>query len=40
MEIAYTTVAYWSVQREPDNLESFLDKKSPGNFRKVTPESE
>ncbi len=40
MEIAYTTVAYWSVHGDPDNLDSFLDKRSPGNFRKVTPESE
>jgi len=39
-EIAYTTVAYWSVHGDPDNLESFLDKRSPGNFRKVTPEYE
>jgi len=38
MEIAYTTVAYWSVHNDPDNLDSFLDKRSPGNFRKVTPE--
>ncbi len=40
MEIAYTTVAYWSVHGDPDNLDSFLDKRSPGNFRKVTPEYE
>jgi transposase len=40
LEIAYTTVAYWSVHGDPDNLDSFLDKRSPGNFRKVTPESE
>ena len=40
MEISYTTVAYWSVHGDPDNLESFLDKRSPGNFRKVTPEYE
>ena len=39
MEIAsYTTVAYWSVHCDPDNLDSFLDKKSPVNFREVTPE--
>jgi Trp operon repressor len=38
MEIAYTTVAYGSVQGDPDNLDSFLDKRSSGNFRKVTPE--
>ncbi|MBE9097400.1 helix-turn-helix domain-containing protein, partial [Tychonema sp. LEGE 07203] len=40
MEIAYTTVAYWSVHGDPDNLDSFLDKRSPGNFRKVTPDYE
>ena len=40
MEIAYTTVAYWSVDGDQDNLDSFLDKRSPGNFRKVTPEYE
>ena len=40
MEIAYTTVAYWSVHGDPDQLDSFLDKRSPGNFRKVTPEYE
>ncbi|WP_339374262.1 hypothetical protein [Oscillatoria nigro-viridis] len=33
MEIAYTTVAYWSVHGDPDNLDSFLDKRSPVNFR-------
>jgi len=38
MEIAYTTVAYWSVHGDPDNLDIFLDKRSPGNFRKVTPD--
>ena len=40
MEIDYTTVAYWSVHGDPDNLDSFLDKRSPENFRKVTPEYE
>ena len=29
-----------SVHGDPDNLDSFLDKRSPGNFQKVTPESE
>ena len=28
-ESAYTTVAYWSVHGDPDNLNSFLDKRSP-----------
>ena len=40
LEIAYPTVAYWAVHGDPDNLDSFLDKRSPGNFRKVTPEYE
>jgi hypothetical protein len=34
MEIAYTTVAYWSVHGDPDNLDSFLDKRSPEIFAK------
>jgi len=40
MEIAYTTLAYWSVPGDHDNLDSFLDKRSPENFRKVTLEYE
>ena len=40
MEIAYTTVAYWSVHGDPENLDTFLDKRSPEIFRKVTPESQ
>ena len=40
MEIAYTTVAYWSVHGDRENLDSFLDKRSPKIFRKVTPEYE
>ena len=40
MEIAYTTLAYWLVHGDPDYLDSFLDKRSPENFRKVTPEYE
>jgi hypothetical protein len=34
MEIAYTTVAYWSVHGDPDNLDSFLDKRSQEIFEK------
>ena len=34
--IAYPTVAYWAVHGDPDNLESFLDGRREGNFRKVT----
>lgn len=40
LEIAYTTVAYWAVHGDPDNLKSFLDERSQGNFRKITPEYE
>ncbi len=40
LEIAYTTVAYWSVHGDPDNVESFSDERRLGNFRKVTPEYE
>lgn len=40
MQIAYTTVAYWAVHGDPDNLDSFLDKRRIGNFRKLTPEYE
>ena len=38
--IAYTTVAYWAVHGDPDHLESFLDGRRKGNFRKVTKEYE
>jgi transposase len=40
LQIAYTTVAYWAVHGDPDNLDSFLDKRRIGNFRKLTPEYE
>jgi len=40
LNIAYPTVAYWAVHGDPDNLESFLDGRREGNFRKVTKESE
>ncbi|MHC5762877.1 hypothetical protein [Nostoc sp.] len=36
LDIAYPTVAYWAVHGDPDNLESFLDGRREGNFRKVT----
>jgi transposase len=36
--VAYTTVAYWAVHGDPDNLESFLDERRKGNFRKATKE--
>lgn len=40
LDIAYPTVADWAVQGDPDNLESFLDGRRKGNFRKVTKEQE
>lgn len=40
LDIAYTTVAYWAVHGDPDNIKSFVDERSQGNFRKVTPEYE
>jgi transposase len=40
LEIAYPTVAYWAVHGDPDNLDSFLDGRREGNFRKVTQEYE
>jgi len=38
--ISYPTVAYWAVHGDPDNLESFLDERRKGNFRKATEEYE
>ena len=38
--IAYSTVAYWAVHGDPDNIESFLDGRRKGNFHKVTKEYE
>lgn len=40
LDIAYPTVAYWAVHGDPDNLESFLDGRREGNFRKITQEYE
>jgi transposase len=40
LEIAYPTVAYWAVHGDPDNLDSFLDGRREGNFRKATQEYE
>ncbi len=40
LDIAYPTVAYWAVHGDPDNLDSFLDGRRKGNFRKVTKEYE
>jgi transposase len=36
LEIAYSTVAYWAVHGDPDNLESLKDGRAKGNFHKVT----
>ena len=38
--ISYPTVADWAVQGDPDKMESFIDGKSQGNFRKATPKYE
>ncbi|NJO65781.1 MAG: IS630 family transposase [Richelia sp. RM2_1_2] len=40
LNIAYTTVAYWAVHGDPDNLNSFLDGRREGNFHKATKEYE
>ena len=40
LEISYPTVAYWAVHGDPDKMESFIDGRSQGNFRKATPEYE
>jgi transposase len=40
LDIAYPTVAYWAVHGDPDNIDSFLDGRREGNFRKVTQEYE
>jgi transposase len=40
LEIAYPTVAYWAVHGDPDNLDSFLDGRREGNFRKATQDYE
>jgi transposase len=38
--ISYPTVAYWAVHGNPDKMESFIDGRSQGNFRKATPKYE
>lgn len=35
--ISYPTVADWAVHGDPDKMESFIDGRSQGNFRKATP---
>jgi len=34
--LAYSTVAYWGVHGDPDNLDSLKDGREEGNFRKAT----
>ena len=38
--ISYPTLAYWAVHGDPDKMESFIDGRSQGNFRKATPKYE
>ncbi|NJK51018.1 helix-turn-helix domain-containing protein [Candidatus Gracilibacteria bacterium] len=38
LDRSYRTVAYWCAHGDPDNLETLLDRRSQGNYRKVTPE--
>ena len=38
LELSYPTVAYWVIHGDPDNLESFKDGRSQGNFKKATKE--
>ncbi len=40
LDITYPTVADWAVHCDPDKLESFLDGRREGNFRKVTKDYE
>jgi transposase len=35
---SYRSVAYWCVHGNPDDLDSFKDGRSEGNYRKATPE--
>jgi hypothetical protein len=35
LDIAYTTLAYWAVYGDWDNIDSFLDGRREGNFGKV-----
>jgi transposase len=38
--ISYPTVADWAVHGDPDKMESFIDGRSQGNFRKASPKYE
>lgn len=38
LDCGYRTVAYWCVHGDPDNIESFHDKRENGNYRKATNE--
>ncbi|NJK50753.1 helix-turn-helix domain-containing protein [Candidatus Gracilibacteria bacterium] len=33
---SYRTVAYWCVHGDPEDIESLRDKRTKGNYRKVT----
>ena len=33
---SYSTVAYWCVHGDPENLDSLRDKREQGNYRKAT----
>jgi transposase len=35
---SYRTVAYWCVHGDPEEIESLRDKRTKGNYRKVTEE--
>jgi transposase len=35
---SYRTVAYWCVHGDPEDIESLRDKRTKGNYRKVTEE--
>ncbi|NJP19295.1 MAG: helix-turn-helix domain-containing protein [Hydrococcus sp. CRU_1_1] len=36
LDCSYRTVAYWCVHSDPNDLESFKDKRTQGNYRKAT----
>ena len=36
LNIAYSTVAYWAVHGDPDDLDSFLDGRKEGNLSRAT----
>jgi transposase len=38
LDRSYRTVAYWCAHGDPDNLETLCDRRTQGNYRKVTSE--